>query len=414
MKRISKRLASSGALDVVATAVPGMKDILVLGKVKSLEESRTADLIIVDAPAAGHAVTFLLSARGLLDAVRVGPIRKQAQDVVSLLSDPDALPGDARDAPRGDAGERGHRHRVRDRGPRRRRARPGDRERLLHARCPVAVSHATRPRSSPTRAPPTASSRRAKPTTSRTRPRSSPSATRCSRRTDRAAPRTAAAPADRAAVLFTPTSRAAARHARRRAPARDRATVTAGDDRASNELVDDRRRSSSAAAAAASARRRPPPCIALEGARRGRNACVVTIDPAQRLADALGLEHLGNDPTEIDRDLWADGAGERPAGGRLSALMLDTKSTFDRLVTRNASSPEQAQRILDNTLLPQRLRRARRHAGVHGDGEAARAARRRRLRPHRRRHAADASRARLPRRAAAPHAAARQPHLPPA
>jgi anion-transporting ArsA/GET3 family ATPase len=88
MKRISKRLVASGALEVVATAVPGMKDILVLGKVKSLEESRVADLLIVDAPAAGHAVTFLLSARGLLDAVRVGPIRKQATDVVDLISDP--------------------------------------------------------------------------------------------------------------------------------------------------------------------------------------------------------------------------------------------------------------------------------------------------------------------------------------
>src|SRR6476620_5672102 len=87
MRRISKRLAASGALDVVATAVPGMKDILVLGKVKSLEQGRAADLVIVDAPAAGHAVTFLLSARGLLDAVRVGPVRKQAQDVVTLISD---------------------------------------------------------------------------------------------------------------------------------------------------------------------------------------------------------------------------------------------------------------------------------------------------------------------------------------
>jgi anion-transporting ArsA/GET3 family ATPase len=65
-----------------------MKDILVLGKVKSLDESRAADLIIVDAPAAGHAVSFLLSPRGLLDAVRVGPINKQASDVVALLSDP--------------------------------------------------------------------------------------------------------------------------------------------------------------------------------------------------------------------------------------------------------------------------------------------------------------------------------------
>ena len=86
--------------------------------------------------------------------------------------------------------------------------------------------------------------------------------------------------------------------------------------------------------------------LALEGARRGRSACVVTIDPARRLADALGLEHLSNDPTEIDRSLWA--AGRVTPGGRLSALMLDTKSTFDLLVTRNASTPEQARRILDN------------------------------------------------------------------
>src|SRR5882762_6230064 len=88
MRRISKRLIGSGALEVVATAVPGMKDILVLGKVKSLDESRAANLLIVDAPAAGHAISFLLSPRGLLDAVRVGPISKQAADVVALLSDP--------------------------------------------------------------------------------------------------------------------------------------------------------------------------------------------------------------------------------------------------------------------------------------------------------------------------------------
>ena len=87
LRRISKRLVRSGALDVVATAVPGMKDILVLGKVKQLERAAVADLIIIDAPAAGHAITFLTSARGLLDAVRVGPVRTQAQDVMELLSD---------------------------------------------------------------------------------------------------------------------------------------------------------------------------------------------------------------------------------------------------------------------------------------------------------------------------------------
>ena len=88
LKRISKRLVQTGALDVIATAVPGMKDILVMGKVKGLEQSRDADLIIVDAPAAGHALTFLTSAQGLLDAVAVGPVRKQAADVVEMLSDP--------------------------------------------------------------------------------------------------------------------------------------------------------------------------------------------------------------------------------------------------------------------------------------------------------------------------------------
>jgi anion-transporting ArsA/GET3 family ATPase len=88
LRRISKRLVRSGALDVVATAVPGMKDILVLGKVKQLERAGVADLVIIDAPAAGHAVTFLTSARGLLDAIRVGPVRTQAEDVMELLSDP--------------------------------------------------------------------------------------------------------------------------------------------------------------------------------------------------------------------------------------------------------------------------------------------------------------------------------------
>lgn len=88
MRRVSKRLVSSGVLDVVATAIPGIRDILVLGKVKQLERARMADLVLVDAPATGHAMTFLSSARGLLDAARSGPVRAQAAEVVELLSDP--------------------------------------------------------------------------------------------------------------------------------------------------------------------------------------------------------------------------------------------------------------------------------------------------------------------------------------
>ena len=78
--------------------------------------------------------------------------------------------------------------------------------------------------------------------------------------------------------------------------------------------------------------------IALEAARRGRRAVVVTIDPAKRLADTLGLGSLGNEPARIEGD-WA---------GELSALMLDTKSTFDSLVHRYAADEAQAARILQN------------------------------------------------------------------
>jgi len=93
LKRLSKRLASSGVVDMVSTAIPGIRDIIVLGKVKQIEQAMDSDadgpdLVIVDAPAAGHAISFLRSAHGLVDAVRVGPIRGQALDVQKMLTDP--------------------------------------------------------------------------------------------------------------------------------------------------------------------------------------------------------------------------------------------------------------------------------------------------------------------------------------
>jgi anion-transporting ArsA/GET3 family ATPase len=78
--------------------------------------------------------------------------------------------------------------------------------------------------------------------------------------------------------------------------------------------------------------------LALEAARAGRRSVVVTIDPARRLADALGLEGLTNSATRIDADL----------PGEMHALMLDTKSTFDGLVRRHSADPEQAEGILSN------------------------------------------------------------------
>ena len=86
-KRIAKRLASTGVIDVIGTAAPGIDDLVVLGKIKQLERSGNWDLIVVDGPAAGHAITFLTAAPGLLDAVRSGPVRDQATDVQALLAD---------------------------------------------------------------------------------------------------------------------------------------------------------------------------------------------------------------------------------------------------------------------------------------------------------------------------------------
>jgi anion-transporting ArsA/GET3 family ATPase len=88
--------------------------------------------------------------------------------------------------------------------------------------------------------------------------------------------------------------------------------------------------------------------LALAGARQGRNAVVVTIDPAKRLADTLGLEELGDAPREIDPRLWAGNGNAADASGRLSALMLDTRATFDALVGRYSANQEQVDRILAN------------------------------------------------------------------
>jgi anion-transporting ArsA/GET3 family ATPase len=88
MRTVARHLARSGALEVVATATPGIKDILVLGKVKQLANRGDADLIVLDAPAAGHAVGFLRAAATLADTARSGAIQQQAIDVLEMLRDP--------------------------------------------------------------------------------------------------------------------------------------------------------------------------------------------------------------------------------------------------------------------------------------------------------------------------------------
>jgi anion-transporting ArsA/GET3 family ATPase len=84
--------------------------------------------------------------------------------------------------------------------------------------------------------------------------------------------------------------------------------------------------------------------IALGMAARGARVAVITIDPAKRLANALGLEQLANEPHRVDADRLS-GAEIR---GELWAMMLDPKRTFDELIDRIAPSPERAAEIKAN------------------------------------------------------------------
>jgi len=91
--------------------------------------------------------------------------------------------------------------------------------------------------------------------------------------------------------------------------------------------------------------------IALGMVNRGLKVCVLTIDPAKRLADSLGLEELGNEATRVDpallKDNGIDGKGE------LWAMMLDAKETFDALVARHAEDAEARDRVLGNRIYQQ-------------------------------------------------------------
>jgi anion-transporting ArsA/GET3 family ATPase len=88
--------------------------------------------------------------------------------------------------------------------------------------------------------------------------------------------------------------------------------------------------------------------LALMAAMEGKRALVLTIDPARRLANSLGLKGLGNQETRIDAALFAQ-ARLNPRG-EMWAMMLDLKRTWDELVQRDARTPEQARAILDNRL----------------------------------------------------------------
>jgi anion-transporting ArsA/GET3 family ATPase len=81
--------------------------------------------------------------------------------------------------------------------------------------------------------------------------------------------------------------------------------------------------------------------LALRAAEQGRRVVVLTIDPARRLAQALGLSELDNTPRVVE------GIGSSGSGGALLAMMLDMKRTFDEVVSAN-TTPEKAEQVFAN------------------------------------------------------------------
>ena len=94
--------------------------------------------------------------------------------------------------------------------------------------------------------------------------------------------------------------------------------------------------------------------LALGLAAAGKRVAVVTIDPARRLADSLGLEQLGNEPRQVDPALLEAAAqGSRVRGGELWAMMLDPKATFDGLIAKLAPDARTRDDVLGNRIYAQ-------------------------------------------------------------
>ena len=94
-KRLSRLVSNSSAVEFATTAAPGIKDVLLVGKVKEIERRRDPDgrfhydLIVLDAPPTGRIVGFLRAPDATTELVNIGPIRDQAQTVIDMLLDPE-------------------------------------------------------------------------------------------------------------------------------------------------------------------------------------------------------------------------------------------------------------------------------------------------------------------------------------
>ncbi len=351
--RISEQLARAGLLEILATSTPGIKDLLVLGKIKQLEREHPASLIVVDAPAAGHAMSFLRAPLILSETARVGRIHRQAVECLQMLRDPARcqvlLVTLAEETPVNElvetaavlADEIGVRL-----GPA-----------VINGLWPLEPS----PRPREHDVDPLVSAAAERAAAFRRRHVTAQTA-QVERLTSLVAQPQVALPAylgsdlgpdeidDLAVTLHEGLDRAIASPRSKR---RRRATTSSpGEPEWYSSPSPTNPRPGPGPLARLLAEHEVVVCagtggvgktstaaaLGIAAAHRGRRVAVVTIDPARRLADTLGLAALDDEPTEV--------AGEWP--GSMHAVMLDAKRTFDGLIAKHSTTADQAERILSN------------------------------------------------------------------
>jgi DNA replication protein DnaC len=357
-KRISRRMVASGTLDIVAHRRARDARHPPVGEGRSSSsKARAADLIILDAPAAGHAITFLFVATraagrgahgpgarpGRRSGARCSPIASRCQVLLVTL-------------PRGDAGERGGRDRVRARGPGRHRARPGRGEQLSFP----SDGAATRARSST---------------------QSLAGVAVAGRRRTRDATKPPASSVRRRAIQDEQIARLARRLplpqiACRTSPRRSNRRRSAGSPTCLTAQIAGNARMSDASRARrprrAPARRRllrhggvgkttTAAALAVEGARRGRRTAVITIDPGVGDWPTRSGCSAADDHEVGARRCGTPTATRRPAVGSLrSCSTPDRRSTGSLLATRRTTSSATASSRTASTATSRARSRARR------------------------------------------------------
>ena len=348
--------------DFVATAAPGVREILTVGKImwevrESVEGRADFDLVVVDAAATGHIVAQLGAADTIRDFVDVGPLRNQTQWVSELLADPAVTAVNIVTTPE----EMPVAETIDLVGRLRREVNVPLGAVIVNRVLPELFTHADEETFEAFRAPASRELLTARLGGGATEVLDAARLVVSLRRTRAAHLEELRRRGRSAAAVRAIPLRSSARPARyadgRRCARRgarvlrwqpSRAVVPTTNPRRSSSSSP-RRRSLSSAAPVASGRPRSPPRAALGAAvRLGGKVLVLTIDPAKRLATALGLEGIGNLAHQVPPEVLKE-AGIEPRG-ELWAAMLDTKQSWDDLVLRYAKDEETAYRILENRL----------------------------------------------------------------